>query len=149
MESKPHHACSDLQILNGEGRQNYLCGTTPTDVKRGRVSLQKLWLLHWTYRGKKVLFLQSESENQKSGCNSFPGLAHSACTCKIFLSGMLPRAPNITIFPLCLPYRHRYQCFQAWSTGTGIRGLSFNDTGTGIRTVHRVLAGDKQLVGRL
>ena len=44
----------DLQILNGKGRQNYLCGTTPTYVKRGRVSLKTGFCIG----ENKLLFLQ-------------------------------------------------------------------------------------------
>ena len=43
----------DLQILNGKGRQNYLCGTTPTYVKRGHVSLQNYGYCIGTYRENK------------------------------------------------------------------------------------------------
>ena len=44
---------SDLQVSNGKGRQNYLCSTTPTYVKRGRVSLQRYSFCIGAYRENK------------------------------------------------------------------------------------------------
>ena len=47
----------DLQILNGKGRQSYLCGTTPTYVKRGRVSFYTYGFCIGTGK-QKLQFLQ-------------------------------------------------------------------------------------------
>ena len=75
---------SDLQVLNGKGRHNFLFGTTPTYVKRGRVSLQRYGFCIGAH-GKQIYYCFSDlNVKVKRSGYIFLGSSHSACTCKRF-----------------------------------------------------------------
>ena len=80
------------RFTNGEGRQNYLCGTTPTYEKRGRVSLQ---ICIRTYRENKSCCFSNLKVKIRNPALTFFQARYILHAHVNFLSEMLPRAPNI------------------------------------------------------